>query len=65
LKPVAAEVEETSVGPVAGGQEEDEEEERAVEARPVEEIGAQKEEEYEGRRCICRDKEERKPTARA
>lgn len=61
LEPVAAEVEDAPVGPVAGCQEEDEEEERAVEARSVEKIGAEEEEENETRRCVGRNEKQRKP----
>lgn len=39
FEPVAVEVEEAVIGPVAGGQEEDEEQDGAVDARSVEEVG--------------------------
>ena len=39
LEPVAVNVEEALVGPVARGNEENEEEDRAVDAGPVEEVG--------------------------
>ena len=61
LEPVAGEVEEASVGPVARGQEENEEEKRAVDARPVEEVCANEEEEYEGGRGVGRDEEDGEP----
>lgn len=61
-KPVAAEVEEAAVGPVARGEEEDEEQDGAVDAGAVEEVGADEEEEDEGGRGVCRDEEERQPT---
>jgi len=44
LKPVAIEVEETVVGPVARGGEEDDEEKGAVHAWPVEEVCAHEKE---------------------
>jgi hypothetical protein len=62
LEPVAAEVEEAAVGPVARGQEEDQQQEAAVDAGAVEEVGADEEEEYEGRRGVGRDEEEGQPT---
>lgn len=43
FKPVAVDVEEAVVGPIAWGDEEDEEEHGAVDARPIEEV-CQKEE---------------------
>ncbi len=61
LEPVAAQVEEAVVGPVARREEEDEEQHGAVDARPVEEVGRQEEEHDEGRRRIGRDEEEREP----
>jgi hypothetical protein len=61
LKPVAVEVEETMVGPMTGGREEDNEEEGAVYAWPVEEVCAYEKEEDEYRRGIGGYKEERKP----
>jgi len=39
LEPVAVDVEEALVGPVAGGDEEDQEEDGAVDAGAVEEVG--------------------------
>lgn len=62
LEPVAAEVEEAAVGPVARGEEEDEQEDGAVDAGAIEEVGADEEEEDEGGRGVCRDEEEREPT---
>lgn len=62
MEPVAVEVEEAPVGPVAGGHEEDEEEEGAVDAGPVEEVGADEEEEDEGWRGVGWDEEEGEPT---
>lgn len=62
MEPVAAKVEKAAVGPVAGCQEKNEEEKRAVKARSVEEVSAEEEEEDEGRRRVCRDEEERQPT---
>lgn len=56
LEPVGGEVEEAPVAPIAGRQEEDQEQERAIKARPVEEVGADEEEEYECGRGICRYK---------
>ena len=64
LEPVAAEVEEAPVGPVAAREEEDEQQERAVDARPVEEVCAHEEEEDEGRRGVGRDEEEGEPAVR-
>lgn len=61
-EPVATEVEEAPIGPVARREEEDEEEYRAVDARLVEEVGAHEEEEYEGGRGVGGDEEEREPT---
>lgn len=61
LEPVAAEVEEASVGPVTRGEEEDEKQEAAVDAGSVEEVGADEEEEDEGGRGVGRDEEEREP----
>lgn len=43
LKPVAVDVEKAVVGPVARGDEEDQEEDRAVDARPVEKVREEKE----------------------
>lgn len=48
FEPVVAEIKETVIGPVARGGEEDEKEKRAVDAGPVQEIGRDKEQEYEG-----------------
>lgn len=62
LEPVAAEVEEAAVGPVAGRQEEDEQEDGAVDAGAVEEVGADEEKEDEGGRGVCWDEEEGEPT---
>lgn len=39
LKPVAVNVEKAVIGPVARGHEEDEKEDRAVDARPIQEVG--------------------------
>jgi hypothetical protein len=64
LEPVAAEVEETAVGPVAGGEEENEEEYGAVDAGPVEKVCADEEEEDEGGGGVGRDEEEGEPAAR-
>lgn len=61
LEPIAAEVEEAAVGPVARGYEEDEEEDRAVDAGAVEEVRADEEEEDEGGRGVGGDEEEREP----
>lgn len=60
-EPVAAELEEAAVGPVARGDEEDEQEDGAVDARPVQEVRADEEEEYEGRRRVGGDEEEGDP----
>jgi hypothetical protein len=65
LEPVAAKVEEASVGPVARGDEENEEQDGAVDAGPVEEPGADEEEEDEGGRGVGRDEEQGEPTAEA
>ncbi|KAG4295110.1 hypothetical protein FPRO06_01694 [Fusarium proliferatum] len=54
-EPVTAKVEEASVGPVARSQEENKEEDGAVHAWPIEEVGADKEEKYESRRGVGRD----------
>ena len=62
-EPVTGEVEEASVRPVARGDEQDQQQEGAVDAWPVEEIGADEEQEYEGWGGVCRDKEQREPTA--
>jgi len=51
------------VRPVAGRREEYEEEKGAVDAGSVEEVGADEEEKDEDRRGVCRDEEERQPTA--
>jgi hypothetical protein len=61
LEPVAGKVEEAAVGPVAGGQEENQEKEGAVDAGPVEEVCADEEEEYEGGRGVGRDEEDWEP----
>jgi hypothetical protein len=58
LEPVAAEVEEAVVGPVAGRSKEDQEQEGAVDARSVEEVGADEEEEDEYGRGVGGDEEE-------
>lgn len=58
LEPVAAEVEETPVGPVARGHEQDQQQKGAVDAGPVEEVGAHEKEEDEGGRGVGRDEEE-------
>lgn len=63
LEPVAAEVEEAPIGPVARGHEQDQQQEGAVDAGPVEEVGAHEEEEDEGRRGVGRDEEEGQPAA--
>lgn len=47
LEPVAVDVEETLVGPVARGNEKDQEEDGAVDAGPIEEIGEEEEGYYE------------------
>ena len=47
LEPVSVQIEEALFRPVAGGDEENQEEERAVYARPVEEVGQDKEGEDE------------------
>jgi hypothetical protein len=65
LKPVAAEVEEAVVGPVARRGEQDQQQERAVHARPVEEVGAEEEEEDEDGRGVGGDEEQRQPAGRA
>lgn len=65
LEPVAAEVEEAAVGPVARGEEEDEQEDGAVDAGAVEEVGADEEEEDEGGRGVCWDEEKGEPTSKA
>lgn len=39
FEPIAVDVEEAVIGPVARGDEKDEEENRAVDAGPIEEIG--------------------------
>lgn len=65
LEPVASKVEEATVGPVARRQEEYEQEDGAVEAWPVQEVGADEKEEDESRRGVCRYEEEGKPTAAA
>lgn len=62
-EPVALEVEEAPVGPVARREEQDEQEDGAVHAGPVEEVGAHEEEEDEGRRGVGRDEEEGEPAA--
>ncbi|KAG4266419.1 hypothetical protein FPRO03_01703 [Fusarium proliferatum] len=54
-EPVTAKVEEASVGPVARSQEENKEEDGAVNAWSIEEVGADKEEKYESRRGVGRD----------
>ena len=61
MEPVTAEVEEAAIRPVTGGQEEDQEEKAAIYAWPVEEIGADKEEEDKGRGGIRWYEEEREP----
>lgn len=43
FKPVAVDVEKAVVGPIAWGDEEDEEEHGAVDARPIEEVGQEEE----------------------
>lgn len=64
LEPVAAQVEEAAVGPVARGHKEDEEEEGAVDAGSIEEVGADEEEEDEGGRGVGGDEEEGEPAGR-
>lgn len=61
-EPVATKVEEATVGPVARGQEQDEEENGAVYAGSVEEVGADEEEKDEGWRGVGRYEEEGEPT---
>ncbi|KAJ2970554.1 hypothetical protein NUW58_g9659 [Xylaria curta] len=60
-KPVTAELEEAAVGPVARRDEQDEQQDRTVDAWPVEKVRAHEEQEYEGRRGIRGDEEERDP----
>lgn len=62
-EPVTAKVEETSVGPVARGHEEDYEQDAAVDAGAVEEVGADEEEEDEGGRGVGGDEEKGEPAA--
>ena len=50
LEPVTVEVKEALVGPVAGGDEEDEEKDRAVDARAIEEVGEEEEGDDESRK---------------
>ena len=64
-EPVAVEVEEAPVRPVAAGEEEDDEEDAAVDARAVEEVGADEEEEDEDGGGVCRDEEEREPAEKS
>ncbi|KAK1460449.1 hypothetical protein CCUS01_08967 [Colletotrichum cuscutae] len=64
LEPVTAKVEKAAVGPVARGEEEDQQQKAAVDAGPVEEIGADEEEEDEGRRGVGWDEEEGEPAVR-
>lgn len=49
---------------MAGGSEEDEEEERAVDAWPVQEVCADEEEEYEDGRGVRWDEEKGQPTGK-
>jgi hypothetical protein len=58
LEPITAEIEEALIRPVAGRGEE---EEGAVDARPVEEVGADEEEEDEDWGGVCRDEEQWEP----
>lgn len=62
-EPVAAELEETAVGPVARRDEEDEQQDRAVDAGSVQKVRAHEEQKYEGRRGIRGDEEEWDPAA--
>lgn len=55
LEPVAADVEEAVIGPVAGRGEEDQQQKGAVHARPVEKVGADEEEEDKDRRGVGGD----------
>ena len=64
LEPVTAEVEEASVGPVTRRQEQDEEQDRAVDAGAVEEVGADEEEEDEGRRGVGWYEQEGEPAVK-
>ena len=64
LEPVAGEVEEASVGPVARGHEEDQQKKGAVDAGPVEEVCADEEEQDEGGRGVGRDEEDGEPAVR-
>ncbi|ESZ91998.1 hypothetical protein SBOR_7613 [Sclerotinia borealis F-4128] len=57
-----AEVEEAVVGPVTGGGEEDEDKNGTVDARAVEEIGADEEEENKDWGGVGGDEEEGEPT---
>lgn len=61
LEPVAAEVEEAAVGPVARSHKQDEQQEGTVDAGPVEEVGAHEEEEDEGWGGVGWDEEEGEP----
>ena len=49
------------IRPVAGGDEKDEKEDGAVDARSVKEVGRDEEKEDEERRGVRRDEEEREP----
>lgn len=62
---MAAKVDEAVVGPVAAGGEEDDEQERAVHARPVDEVGADEKGEDECGRGVGRDKEQAQPAPQA
>lgn len=62
-EPVGAEVKEAPVGPAARGAEEDKEEDGAVDAGPIEEVGADEEQEYKGGGGVCRYEEEGEPAA--
>lgn len=61
FEPVSAKVEEAVVGPVTGRQEQDEEQDGAVDAGSVEEVGRDEEEDDEGRGGVGGDEEEWEP----
>lgn len=63
-EPVAMKIEEAVVGPVAGGQEEDEEQGGAVDAGAVQRVRQGDEGEQKERAGVGRDEEEREPTAK-
>lgn len=61
VKPAGIKVEEAALAPLTRRGKQNGEQQGAVDARPVQQVRAEKEEKDEAGRGECRDKEERKP----